>query len=203
MNEEKKPVEEAAEEIKSAEGVEEQTEAVNEAEEPSAEKEKGFRSRGARRENELKKEIEALKKEKDEALAAEKDRYLRLAAEYDNYRKRSQKERENVYGDAKADTVVKLLPVYDNLERALKAECSDAAFYRGVEMTMTQLCDIFAKLGVEAVEAVGKPFDPALHNAVLHIDDESLGENTIVEEFQKGFTLNGKVIRFAMVKVAN
>ena len=136
-------------------------------------------------------------------LAAEKEKYLRLAAEYDNYRKRSQKERESIFRDVKADTVTKLLPVYDNLERALKAECSDPTFYKGVEMTMTQLLGIFEKLGVTPIEAEGQPFDPAEHNAVLHVEDESLGENLVVEEFQKGFKLNDKVIRFAMVKVAN
>ena len=192
---------------------EEQEEAQTPAEEPVQEaedrepepvKEKGFRaSRAARKEAELKKELEQLKEERDAALAAEKDRYLRLAAEYDNYRKRSQKERENVYADAKADTVLQLLPVYDNLERALKAECSDPAFYKGVEMTMDQLMGIFGKLGVEVIEAAGQPFDPALHNAVMHVEDESLGENVVAEEFQKGFKLNDKVIRFAMVKVAN
>ena len=177
-----------------------------EAEMPEAAhgKEKGFRgTRAARREAELKKELEQLKADRDAALSAEKDKYLRLAAEYDNYRKRSQKERENVYSDAKADTVLQLLPVYDNLERALKADCSDNAFYKGVEMIMDQLMGIFAKLGVEVIQAAGQPFDPALHNAVIHVEDENLGENMVAEEFQKGFTLNGKVIRFAMVKVAN
>ena len=172
--------------------------------EPEHGKEKGFRgARAARREAELKKELEQLKEERDAALGAEKDKYLRLAAEYDNYRKRSQKERETVYADAKADTVLQLLPVYDNLERALKAECSDGAFYKGVEMIMDQLMGIFSKLGVEVIQAEGQTFDPALHNAVIHVEDESLGENVVAEEFQKGFTLNGKVIRFAMVKVAN
>ena len=166
-------------------------------------KEKGLRGRAARREAELKKELEQLKEERDAALTAEKDKYLRLAAEYDNYRKRSQKEKENIYGDAKADTVLQLLPVYDNLERALKADCSDDAFYKGVKMIMDQLMGIFTKLGVEVIQAAGQPFDPALHNAVIHVEDENLGENMVAEEFQKGFTLNGKVIRFAMVKVAN
>ena len=175
-----------------------------EAAEPEHGKEKGFRgARAARREAELKKELEQLKEERDAALGAEKDKYLRLAAEYDNYRKRSQKERETVYADAKADTILQLLPVYDNLERALKAECSDGAFYKGVEMIMDQLMGIFAKLGVEVIQTAGQTFDPALHNAVIHVEDENLGENVIAEEFQKGFTLNGKVIRFAMVKVAN
>ena len=105
--------------------------------------------------------------------------------------------------DAKADAVSKLLPVYDNLERALTLGCTDEAFFKGIQMTMNQLEDIFAKLGVSAIEAVGQPFDPAVHNAVMHVDDESLGENVVAEELQKGFKLGDKVIRFAMVKVAN
>ena len=171
-----------------------------ETEEAAPEKERRF---GRKKESELKKKLEALKAETEAALAAEKDKYLRLAAEYDNYRRRSQKEKENTYSDGKADTVLQLLPVYDNLARALKAECSDPNFYKGVEMTMTQLLGIFEKLGVTPIEAEGQPFDPAEHNAVVHVEDEALGENVVVEEFQKGFKLNDKVIRFAMVKVAN
>ena len=136
-------------------------------------------------------------------LAAEKDKYLRLAAEYDNYRRRSQKEREALYIDVKAQTVTELLPVYDNLARALALGSSDEAFLKGIQMTMNQLESIFAKLGVAAIPAVGETFDPEKHNAVRHIDDENVGENIIVEEFQKGFTLGDKVIRFAMVVVAN
>ena len=139
----------------------------------------------------------------DELIAAEHDKYLRLAAEYDNYRKRSQKEREAIFRDVKADTITKLLPVYDNLERALKAETSDEAYKKGVELTMTQLCDIFDGLGVKAIDAVGQKFDANLHNAVMHVEDEACGEGEIVEEFQKGFVLGDKVIRFSMVKVAN
>lgn len=139
----------------------------------------------------------------DEKYAAEHDKYLRLAAEYDNYRKRSQREREAIYRDVKADTIVKLLPVYDNLERALKTETEDAAYKKGVELTMTQLESIFESLGVKAIPAVGEKFDANLHNAVMHVEDESLGENVIAEEFQKGFTLGDKVIRFSVVKVAN
>ena len=171
-----------------------------ETEEAAPEKERRF---GRKKEGELKKKLETLKAEMEALLAAEKDKYLRLAAEYDNYRRRSQKEKENTYSDGKADTVLQLLPVYDNLARALKAECSDPNFYKGVEMTMTQLLGIFEKLGVTPIEAEGKPFDPAEHNAVVHVEDETLGENIVVEEFQKGFKLNDKVIRFAMVKVAN
>lgn len=136
-------------------------------------------------------------------LAAEKDRYLRLAAEYDNYRKRSQREFQALFTDVRADTISQILPVYDNLARAIAAPCSDEAYAKGVEMTMAQLTGIFEKLGIKPIEALGQPFDPAFMNAVSHVDDETLGENTVAEEFQKGFTLGEKVIRFSMVKVAN
>ena len=135
--------------------------------------------------------------------AAETDRYLRLAAEYDNYRKRSAKEREAIYTDVKTDTVAKFLPVYDNLERAMAISTADEAYKKGVEMTFNQLCEVFKKLGVEEIEAVGKTFDPNYHNAVMHVEDEEKGESEIVEEFQKGFKVGEKVIRFSMVKVAN
>lgn len=136
-------------------------------------------------------------------LKEEKEKYLRLMAEYDNFRKRSAKERENIYTDVRVDTVTKFLPVYDNLQRALATETADEAYKKGVEMTFTQLKDVMQKLGVEEIEAEGKPFDPTVHNAVMHIDDESLGENIVVQEFQKGFRIGEKVIRFSMVKVAN
>ena len=136
-------------------------------------------------------------------LAAEKDRYLRLAAEYDNYRKRCARERDGLYNDVRSDTISKLLPVYDNLERALKQSTEDAAFYKGVEMTMAQLKEILTSLGVEEIPSVGQSFDPSLHNAVMHVEDEEAGEGIIVEEFQRGFLLGDKVIRFSMVKVAN
>ena len=149
------------------------------------------------------KEEEKEEEGEDDDDEEETDKYLRLAAEYDNYKKRSQKEREALFTDVRCDTVAKLLPVYDNLVRALKQETADAAFKKGVEMTMTQLEDIFAKMNVTAIEALGKTFDPNLHNAVLHVDDEAFGENEIVEEFEKGFRLGEKVIRFSVVKVAN
>ena len=136
-------------------------------------------------------------------LAKEHDGYLRLAAEYDNFRKRSQKEKDELYTVIKAETVGKFLPVYDNLERALKQETADDAFKKGVEMTMTQLTGVFEKLGVTAFGEAGESFDPAEHNAVMHCEDENAGENTIVEVFQKGFRVGDKIIRFAMVKVAN
>ena len=132
-----------------------------------------------------------------------KEQFLRLAAEYDNYRKRTAKEKENLWTDAKADTIQAFLPVYDNLERASKQETADEAFKKGVEMTMNQLKEVFAKLGVTEIDAQDKPFDPNLHNAVMHIEDENLGENTVAQVFQAGFMLGEKVIRFAMVQVAN
>ena len=136
-------------------------------------------------------------------LAAEHDRYLRLAAEYDNYRKRSQRERDSIFNDVRSDTVTKFLPVYDNLVRALEQSTADEAYRKGVEMIMTQFKDILSRLGVTEIESVGKTFDPALHNAVMHDTDESQGENVIVQELQKGFKMGDKVIRFAMVKVVN
>lgn len=139
----------------------------------------------------------------EELVAAEKDKYLRLMAEYDNFRKRTQKEREALYNDVLCATVLKILPVYDNLARALKQETQDEAYKKGVEMTMQQLVDILTKMGVEAIPALGEKFDPEKHNAVMHIEDEQYGENEIVDEFEKGFRLGDRVIRFSMVRVAN
>ena len=139
----------------------------------------------------------------EEKYNAQYDSYLRLAADYDNYRKRTAKEKDAAYGNGKADAVEKLLPVYDNLERALQQETADEAYKKGVEMTMAQLVSIFEGLGVEIFGAVGDVFDPNLHNAVMHTEDESLGENTISLVFQKGFKLGDKIVRFAMVQVAN
>ena len=144
-------------------------------------------------------ELEALK----DMASQQEDKYLRLAAEYDNFRKRTQKEKEGVYTDAKTDAVTAFLPVYDNLERALKQTTSDEAYAKGVEMIMTQLREVLAKLGVEEIPALGATFDPNLHNAVMHVEDETVGESAIVEVFQSGFKLGEKVIRFAVVKVAN
>lgn len=138
-----------------------------------------------------------------DVLTQQEDRFLRLAAEYDNFRRRTQREKESIYADAKADAVKALLPVYDNLERALRAETADEAYKQGVEMTMTGLRNAFASLGVTEIDAVGQPFDPNVHNAVMHIEDENLGENIVAEVFQAGFMLGDRVIRFAMVKVAN
>lgn len=181
----------------------EQEEEVKEAETPQTE---------AKAEKEEKKEEKKGKKEKKDEpkepdykaeLNGANDRYLRLLAEYDNFRKRSQKEKDNLYGDIKADTVSKFLPVYDNLTRALAQNTEDEAYRKGVEMIMTQFCTTLEKLGVTKIESLGKTFDPAFHNAVMHVEDGEKGENEIVEVFQDGFLMGEKVIRFAMVKVAN
>ena len=139
----------------------------------------------------------------EEKYNAEHDSYLRLAADYDNFRKRTIKEKEQSYGNGKADAIEKLLPVYDNLERALNQPTEDEAYKKGVEMTMTQLVNIFAGMGVEIFGNVGDAFDPNIHNAVMHLEDESVEENTITQVFQKGFKLGEKIVRFAMVQVAN
>ena len=138
-----------------------------------------------------------------EKYEQEHNNFLRLAAEYDNFRKRSQKEKDSAYTNGKADTLAKLLPVYDNLERAMNQETSDAAYKKGVEMTMNELVKIFTGLGVEIFGNVGDEFDPNIHNAVMHTEDESFSENTISMVFQKGFKIGEKVVRFAMVQVAN
>ena len=139
----------------------------------------------------------------EEKYNAERDAHLRIAAEYDNFRKRTVKEKDAAYGNGKADAVAKILPVYDNLERALNQPTEDAAYKKGVEMTMTELVKILNGLGVEILGTVGETFDPNLHNAVMHTEDESLGENVLAQVFQKGFKIGDKVVRFAMVQVAN
>jgi len=206
LEEENKEAEVASEEIK--EETEETTEAKpEEAEEkPKAKKssKKTDNSKKSTKKQEKPKEEETEKKPSAEQQVKEaNDKYLRLMAEYDNYRKRSQKEREALYGDIKADVLNKFLPVYDNLVRALDQPTEDEAYRKGVEMIMAQFNKTMENLGVTEIESVGQPFDPNLHNAVMHVEDETKGENEIVEVFQKGFKLGDKVIRFAMVKVAN
>ena len=206
LEEENKEAEVASEEIK--EETEETTEAkAEEAEEkPKAKKssKKTDNSKKSTKKQEEPKEEETEKKPSAEQQVKEaNDKYLRLMAEYDNYRKRSQKEREALYGDIKADVLNKFLPVYDNLVRALDQPTEDEAYRKGVEMIMAQFNKTMENLGVTEIESVGQPFDPNLHNAVMHVEDETKGENEIVEVFQKGFKLGDKVIRFAMVKVAN
>lgn len=184
-----------AEETK--ETVEETAEETTET--PAAEKKEKKSKADKRYEN----EIEALKKqleEKDAALAEQKDTHLRLAAEYDNFRRRSKAEREGVYAEACSDVVNEFLPVFDNIERAA-AYATDEKVAEGISMMAKAFSETLAKLGVEEIEC--KTFDPNFHNAVMHIDDEQYGEGEIVEIFQKGFKRGDKVIRYAMVKTAN
>ena len=131
------------------------------------------------------------------------EKYMRTLAEYDNYRKRTIKEKETIYPEAKAIVIEKILPVVDNFNRALESAENKDAFYEGIVMLKKQLDDTLASLGVEEIKAVGEEFNPELHNAVMHIDDEAQGENVVVEEFQKGYKIGDRVIRHSMVKVAN
>ncbi len=147
-------------------------------------------------ESELKKELEEAQK----ALQENNDKYLRMMAEYDNFRKRSAKEKEGVYADAYSDCIANILPVLDNLDRASKSDNLEAV-KKGLEMTVKAFEDALKKMGIAEVET--KTFDPALHNAVMHVEDEAFGESEIVEVFQKGYAKGDKVIRYAMVKVAN
>ena len=148
-------------------------------------------------------ELETKLAESEKALAEKDKQYQYLAAEYDNFRRRSAKEKTDAYANAKADAAQAFLPVFDNLQRALATPCADEAYAKGVEMTMTQLRQVLEKLGITEIDALNQPFDPNLHNAVMHVDDDSVGESTVVEVFQSGFKMGEKVIRFAMVKVAN
>ena len=187
-----------AEEVKKEEPAQECAEEIKEK---PAEEKKEEKKRFGR------KDRKAEEKEKEEKhaqeLAEKDDKYLRLAAEYDNFRRRTQKEKDNRYNDGKTDTLIKFLPVYDNLARALNTPTEDEAYRKGVEMIMTQFEQTMEKLGIEKIESLGKTFDPAVHNAVMHVDDEEKGENEVVEVFQEGFKIGDKIVRFAMVKVAN
>ncbi len=147
----------------------------------------------------LEEKIKAL----EDAAAADKDRYLRLLAEYDNFRKRSVQEKFNASADATAKAALEVISVIDNFERAVAAECSDENYKKGVEMIYDQFAGVIKKLGVEEIDALGKPFDPNLHNAVTQVEDENFGENTVSQVYQKGYKLGDKVIRHAMVVVAN
>lgn len=162
------------------------------AQEPAAEKKAKKESRKSAAE----KELAALKEE----LAAQNEKYLRLLAEYENYRRRTQKEKETTYADAYADALKVLLPTADNLERALRFPDS-AKVVEGVQMTLDKLQQALAALGIEEIPC--ETFDPSLHNAVMHVEDEAYGENAIVEVFEKGYKKGERVIRYAMVKVAN
>ena len=210
MNEEEKVEStETATESPAPETPEQETKAPEQAEpaEEKAEEPKPEQKEEKPKKEEKKKKKLSREEEKIAALEEEKaalnDKFLRICAEYDNFRRRSQKEKDNLYGDIKANTVSQFLPVYDNLERALKQGTEDEPYRKGVEMIMTQFNTTLEKLGVTPIECLGEKFDPSVHNAVMHVDDEGKGENEIVEVFQKGFKCGDKVIRFAMVKVAN
>lgn len=195
--EKKTQAEPVAEEVEAAEAVE----AAEPTEAEPKKKDKEWKKEARRFEAELiesKKQLE----EAQAALAAENDKYLRMMAEYDNFRRRTAKEREGLYADAYADLLTKILPVLDNLERA--AQYNDAATVsQGVGMTLKSFLEVLASMGIAEIEAQGKPFDPNLHNAVMHIEDEQYGESEVVEVLQKGYIRGDKVLRFAMVKVAN
>ena len=196
---EEKTAEQAAEDTEKDSVTEQGTDAEAAKGEEGKDAEKKEKRRFGRKPSKEEEKIAALEKEKADL----NDKFLRICAEYDNFRKRSQKEKDALYGDIKANTVTQFLPVYDNLERALKQNTEDEAYKKGVEMIMTQFCTTLEKMGVTEIKCLGEKFDPTMHNAVMHVDDEEKGENEIVEVFQKGFKLGEKVIRFAMVKVAN
>jgi molecular chaperone GrpE len=155
----------------------------------------------------LKKELEKTKKELEEAkssLEEKNNKYLTMLAEYDNFRKRSTLEKERTYSDAKSDALAQILPVIDNLERAASYGGGNAEnVAKGLEMTLRSFSEVLEKLGIKEIEALGKTFDPELHNAVFHVDDESYGEQEIIEVLQKGYIIGDRVLRYAMVKVAN
>lgn len=181
----------AAEDAKTAPAAETEEIPVKKADKKEAKKEKEPKEK-----KETKKEIEA-------DLAAEKDKYLRLLAEYDNYRRRSTREREAIYADVRCDTLKKFLPVYDSLSRALTQTPADDPARKGLEGIMNQYNAALSQLGVTAIEAVGQPFDANRHNAVMHIEDDAYGEGVVVEEFEKGFCIGDRVLRYSVVKVAN
>ena len=185
-----------------------ETEAVEEEVQPRAEepKQEETPAEEPKKEEKPSKEPKAkAEKEPDlkSQLAAEKKKHMRLLAEYDNFRRRSQKEKENIYTDVRGETLKKFLPVYDSLWRALTQTAEDDPARKGLEMIMTQYENALTQLGVSLIEAVGQPFDANFHNAVMHVEDESVGENIVVEEFEKGFKIGDKVLRYSVVKVAN
>jgi molecular chaperone GrpE len=181
-----------AEEIKETEAAETETENAEETKADKGDKKKS-------------KKLEAELEKKEKELAEANDKYMRLFAEYDNFRKRSAKEKEGIYADAYIDALAQILPVLDNLERAAQYSGEDAEhpLAKGLELTLKSFKEVMEKMGVSEIEALGKQFDPNVHNAVMHVDDDSFGENEIVEVFMKGYVKGDKVLRFSMVKVAN
>lgn len=191
MTEEKNVPSTESEEVKETPVTEEATEAPA----PEAENKKEKKNKKTR-------ELEVKITELEAAVAERDDKYLRLAAEYDNFRRRSQKERESVYSDAYSDAINALLPVLDNLGRAVGCE-DPKALSEGLALILKSFDEGLAKLGVEEIKAQGETFDPERHYAVLHVEDENYGDNEVVEVLQKGYTRGDKVIRYAVVKVAN
>ena len=177
--------------------------AEEKADKKAAQKEGKGKEPKASKEPKESKEKKETKKEIEADLAAEKDKYLRLLAEYDNYRRRSTREREAIYADVRCDTLKKFLPVYDSLSRALAQTPDDDPARKGLEGIMNQYNTALNQLGVTAIEAVGQPFDANRHNAVMHIEDDAYGEGVVVEEFEKGFCIGDRVLRYSVVKVAN
>ena len=194
MSTKKETSAEETKEEKTEEKAEEKTE--EKVEEKTDSKKEKKAKKESKKESEIKEAAEKL-------ISAEKEKYLRLCAEYDNYRKRSQKERESLYADIKADTLLKFLPVYDNLERALAQPTADEAYRKGVEMIMTQFNTTLEKLGITEIEAMGQTFDPNIHNAVMHIEDENLEKNVVAQVFQSGYRRGDRILRHAMVQQAN
>ena len=186
-----------------------EAETAAEAEEAEAPKEEKPSRGEKKKQKKLEAELGEVKKaliDKDNALAEMNDKYLRVCAEYDNFRKRSAKEREGIYADACGEVLTQILPILDNLERAAQYNTEDvaqSAVGKGLEMVLKSFLETLEKLGVSEIEALGKPFDPNVHNAVMHIDDEQYGENEVVEVLMKGYVKGDRVLRYTMVKVAN
>lgn len=184
-------------------------EVINESEETQADteesKENADGEKLSGKEKRKNKKLEAELEKLNETLSEEQDKYMRLYAEYDNFRKRSAKEREGIYADAYCDALTQILPILDTLERAAQFSTEDAEspMAKGLELTLKSFAEIMSKMGVCEIEALNKEFDPNLHNAVMHVEDESVGENTVVEVFMKGYKKGDKILRHAMVKVAN
>ena len=183
-----------------------ETEAATEAAEATENIENNDKAEEAAEKTEKKKQkkADAALAEKEKELAEANDKYMRLFAEYENFRRRTAKEKEGIYADAYIDALLQILPVLDNLERAAAYGGTDAeSLAKGLELTLKSFSETLSKMGVSEIEAMGKTFDPNLHNAVMHVDDESFGESEVVEVFAKGYARGDKVLRHSMVKVAN
>ena len=187
--------------------VEQQTPAEEIASTPdegNTKQERGEKKKQKKAEEQIKELTEGIEKLQISLSEAE-DKYMRMYAEYDNFRRRTQKEKESIYSDAYVDALTQILPILDNLERAAQfsPEESDSPLAKGLELTLKSMYETLDKMGVKEIEAMGKPFDPNVHNAIMHVDDENLGENEVVEVFVKGYTKGDKILRYSVVKVAN